>query len=170
MLMKRRALSLVLVGLSLCLLAGCRRKPPQTAPDVLPMSTESVATPEPTPAPSPEPAPAPTTPANPLDGDDIDAANAYARSQGLLGDVYYVYDSSDLSEEARQRLADNARFLQRYPRFDATIEGHCDERGTAEYNLALGERRAQAARGYLTAMGVDGARLRTISYGKERAV
>ena len=68
---------------------------------------------------------------------------------------------------ARQTLDENAALLKRYPSWTVTIEGHCDERGTAEYNLALGERRAVAARAYLVSLGISADRLRTVSYGKE---
>jgi peptidoglycan-associated lipoprotein len=164
--MPRQALYLVLIGLSLTLLPGCSRKKPTTAPSA-PVQEEVVAAPAP--APEPPAAPEPAPPADPLAG-DLASVNEYLRSQGLLGDVYYAYDSSDLSEEARQRLAANARFFKDHPAFEALIEGHCDERGTPEYNLALGERRASSARGYLASLGVDGSRLRTITYGEERPV
>ena len=82
--------------------------------------------------------------------------------------VRFDYDSSTLSDAARAALNAQAAFLRSNPDLRITVEGHCDERGTREYNLALGERRASAARDYLVAQGIDGARIRTISYGKER--
>ena len=82
--------------------------------------------------------------------------------------VYFDYDSSALSDEARATLDAQAAFMRSNPSIRITLEGHCDERGTREYNLALGERRASSARDYLVAQGIDGARIRTISYGKER--
>jgi len=86
-----------------------------------------------------------------------------------VGDrVFFGFDRYDLSAEARATLDRQAAWLNKYPAVNVTIEGHADERGTREYNLALGERRATAARNYLIAAGVDGARLRTVSYGKER--
>lgn len=165
--MPRQALCLLVIGLSLTLLPGCSRKKAKTAPQA-PLQEEVSAAPAPAPEPAPAPAPAPE-PMDPLEG-DLASVNEYLRSQGLLGDVYYAYDSSDLSPEARQRLAANARFFNEHPVFEALIEGHCDERGTPEYNLALGERRASSARSYLASLGVDGARLRTITYGEERPV
>ena len=166
--MSRQALCLMLVGLSLTLLPGCSRKKPATAP-AAPLQ-EIAATPAPAPEPPSAPAPAPAPePADPLEG-DLASVNEYLRSQGMLGDVYYAYDSADLSAEARQRLAANARFFNDHPVFEGLIEGHCDEQGTPEYNLALGERRANSARNYLTSLGVDGSRLRTITYGEERPV
>jgi peptidoglycan-associated lipoprotein len=88
-----------------------------------------------------------------------------------VGDrVFFEEDSSDLSGPARQTLDKQATWLRQYARYPVTIEGHADERGTREYNLALGARRAQSARDYLVARGVDGGRLRTVSFGKERPV
>jgi peptidoglycan-associated lipoprotein len=86
-----------------------------------------------------------------------------------VGDrVFFGYDRSDVTGEARATLDAQAAWLKRYPNVSLTVEGHADERGTREYNLALGERRATAARNYLVAQGIDASRLRTVSYGKER--
>jgi len=82
--------------------------------------------------------------------------------------VFFAYDSSDLTDHARATLAKQAEWLMHYPRVRVTIEGHCDERGTREYNLALGDRRATAVKNYLIALNVPANRLKTISYGKER--
>ena len=88
-----------------------------------------------------------------------------------VGDiVYFSTDSTDLSPEAQQTLAGQARWLQQYAKYTITIEGHADERGTREYNIALGARRAQSVRDFLARNGVTAARIRTISYGKERPV
>jgi peptidoglycan-associated lipoprotein len=84
-----------------------------------------------------------------------------------LQPVFFEYDSSELSPEAQTILQTDAERLRANPRWVITIEGHCDERGTAEYNLALGERRAVAARTYLVSLGIAADRLRTVSYGKE---
>jgi peptidoglycan-associated lipoprotein len=86
-----------------------------------------------------------------------------------VGDrVFFGYDQIDLSAEGRATLTRQAAWLRQYARVTVTIEGHADERGTREYNLALAERRAQSVRNYLVAQGIDGARIETISYGKER--
>jgi len=86
-----------------------------------------------------------------------------------VGDrVFFEFDSSVLSSRARQTLENQAAWMNRYPSVRLLVEGHCDERGTREYNLALGERRAAAAKNYLVALGVAETRLTTISYGKER--
>ena len=88
-----------------------------------------------------------------------------------VGDiVYFTTDSTDLSPELQQTLANQARWLQQYSQYTITIEGHADERGTREYNIALGAKRAMAVRNYLAQNGVNAQRIRTISYGKERPV
>jgi peptidoglycan-associated lipoprotein len=86
-----------------------------------------------------------------------------------VGDrVFFDYDSYEIRPDAQDTLKKQAAFLQQYGQYRVTVEGHCDERGTREYNLALGERRANAVKNYLVALGVDPNRLQTISYGKER--
>lgn len=82
--------------------------------------------------------------------------------------IYFDFDSSTLSDTARQTLTKNSALLKQNPRTRIVVEGHCDERGSDEYNLALGERRAQAAVHYLKTLGVQADRLSTISYGKEK--
>ena len=86
-----------------------------------------------------------------------------------VGDrVFYAFDASTLSDDARATLDRQAAWMGRYPQVSVQLAGNCDERGTEEYNLALGQRRANAARDYLVARGVSSARISTISYGKER--
>ena len=88
-----------------------------------------------------------------------------------VGDiVYFTTDSTDLTPEATAILQKQSQWLQQYPQYTITIEGHADERGTREYNLALGDRRANAAKNYLAARGISSARISVISYGKERPV
>jgi peptidoglycan-associated lipoprotein len=88
-----------------------------------------------------------------------------------VGDiVYFTTDSTDLSTESQQTLVNQARWLQQYSQYTITIEGHADERGTREYNIALGAKRAQVVRDFLARNGVNPQRIRTISYGKERPV
>jgi peptidoglycan-associated lipoprotein len=84
-----------------------------------------------------------------------------------LHPVFFEVDSADLTAPGQATLQQNAGVLKKYNNWQITIEGHCDERGTAEYNLALGERRAQAARDYLVSLGIPATRVRTVSYGKE---
>ena len=122
-------------------------------------------------SPPPE-APPPASPGGPGSG-GIGSRNIVPGSQQDLeasaGDrIFFAFDRSDISPEAREILARQADWLRRYPNVSVTIEGHCDERGTREYNLALGERRAQAAKNVLVATGIPAARISTISYGKER--
>jgi peptidoglycan-associated lipoprotein len=84
--------------------------------------------------------------------------------------VFFAYDQATISPEGQQILERQATWLKRYSQVSVTIEGHCDERGTREYNLALGERRAQAVKNILVALGIPAARIQTISYGKERPI
>jgi peptidoglycan-associated lipoprotein len=91
-------------------------------------------------------------------------------SQNVGDIVYFSTDSVDLTPEASQTLAKQAQWLRQYPQYTITIEGHADERGTREYNIALGARRATTVRNYLSQNGVPAQRIRTISYGKERPV
>ena len=100
------------------------------------------------------------------------ATTSGANQAGLraeAGDrVFFAFDKSDITPEARQILQKQADWLKKYSQVTVTIEGHCDERGTREYNLALGERRATAVKNALVALGIPAARVSTISYGKER--
>jgi peptidoglycan-associated lipoprotein len=119
--------------------------------------------------------------ANPLDsGPDVRAVGSdgasgtdFPSSEALgegspLADVHFEYDRANLTDEARATLEKHALWLQGNRNARVTVEGHCDERGTTEYNLALGEQRARAARDYLATLGVSASRMRTVSYGKER--
>ena len=110
-----------------------------------------------------------------LTGMDANASAATPGSQQdfvvNVGDrVFFESDQTDLTQQAIATLEKQAQWLQSYPRYSFTIEGHADERGTREYNIALGARRAQSVRTYMTSRGIDPSRMRTISYGKERPV
>jgi len=123
-------------------------------------------------SPPPEAPPA-AAPGGPGGAGGIGSRNIVPGSQQDLeasaGDrIFFSFDRSDISPEAREILTRQADWLRRYPNVTVTIEGHCDERGTREYNLALGERRAQAAKNVLVALGIPASRISTISYGKER--
>ena len=99
------------------------------------------------------------------------AAGSVEEFTTTVGDrVFFGFDRYDLTAEAQAQLQKVAAWLKTYPQYRFIIEGHCDDRGTREYNLALGERRATAARNYLIALGIDANRMQTISYGKERPV
>ena len=144
---------------------GCSKKKPEAPVE---MAVEETVAPAEEVAPPPAPPIEDETP--PLMSEDLRIVNEYAKEQGLLGDVYYDFDKYDLKPEALERLAKNAAFMKEHPEFTFSIEGHCDERGTNEYNLALGDRRANAGSGYLTSLGVSASRFQTISYGEERPV
>lgn len=121
----------------------------------------------------PAPAPGPTGPGGPGGGAPTGAAVPGSQQDlaQTAGDrVFFEFDRSDITSEAQQILERQAAWLQRYPNVTVTIEGHCDERGTREYNLALGERRASAVKNVLVAAGIPASRIATISYGKERPI
>lgn len=99
--------------------------------------------------------------------DDLQRGGGSAAASGPLKDVYFGYDRFDLSSDARAILKANADWLKANPSARVQIEGHCDERGTVEYNLALGSKRAQSAKDYLETLGIAAARLSVISYGEE---
>lgn len=102
------------------------------------------------------------------DPGDVDVSDlAEGEPAVMLRDVFFAFDQYDLDTEARAVLADNNRSL-RDSNVRILVEGHCDERGTTQYNLALGEKRAQAAKGYLVSLGIDAGRIDVVSYGKER--
>jgi peptidoglycan-associated lipoprotein len=164
----------VLVAATAGVAACGGNKPPVTTPatpDPFPRPADPappVRPPEPPPRPveSPTPPPIPTnTPitADPLAAMSPDDINRTA----TLKPVFFVYDSDQLDDAARQALNDNAQTLKKYAAWVITVEGHCDERGSAEYNLALGDRRALAARNYLVSLGIAAERVKTVSYGKE---
>ncbi len=111
----------------------------------------------------------PTDSSGSATGAGAPAAGSLEEFEVVVGNrVFFDYDSYEIRPDAQDTLQKQAAWLQQYGQYAVTIEGHCDERGTREYNLALGERRANAVRNYLVALGVDGNRLQTISYGKER--
>jgi len=85
-----------------------------------------------------------------------------------VSDAYFDYDSAEIRGDAKDALRKSATFFKKYPTMRITIEGHCDERGSTEYNLALGDRRANAVKAYLVGLGIPGDRLNTVSYGKEK--
>jgi peptidoglycan-associated lipoprotein len=154
--------------------SACSKKPPfAAAPPPGPMPGAFAPAPADAGGPvrPPDPPPIPldsaitSSPLDSWDSKSIDAINSAADAP--LKPALFTFDSDELSEDAKRVLGANAEVLKTYPTWVVTIEGHSDERGTAEYNLALGDRRALAARTYLLSLGIPAHRLRTVSYGKE---
>lgn len=152
--MRRAILAATL--LSAVALAACSKKHPET----LPPQAANVA----------EAQEGPQTPSGvsnaPVPGSNADFV-AQMNGQNV---IHFDTDKYDIDDVDAAALRSQAQYLQRYPDRHVTIEGHCDERGTREYNLALGERRANAAKNYLTGLGIDGSRISVTSYGEERPV
>jgi peptidoglycan-associated lipoprotein len=163
-----RPLMLVIAVVSLAVALACGGKKPPVARPMPPPPPTNPATPPRPPAP-PSPVSEPTiVPPEPVPDDAISSASLDDLNKNSpLKPVFYELDSSELNAASQKVLDENAALLKRYATWAVTVEGHCDERGTAEYNLALGERRAIAARAYLVSLGISADRLRTVSYGKE---
>lgn len=139
----------LLVATALIAVAGCAKKPPAELP------------------PAPEQAPATEAPPPPEAG-PVPGSQAHFLANVASDRVFFATDESNIDAEDQATLRSQAAYLRQYPNVRVTIEGHADERGTREYNLALGERRANAAKNYLASLGIDASRISTISYGKER--
>lgn len=172
--MNRKALTCLILAAAMFPLYGCPKKKPATPAQDLNVDTTTV---QPTPPPAPATdVPEPMAPKvddqveDRLLSADLQVVNDELRRRGFAADVYFQYDEASLSDETRDRLSKNADLLKGAPQLTLIIEGHADERGTNEYNLALGERRANAAKDYLSSLGVGDGRLRTLSYGEERPV
>ncbi len=166
--MRRKALTLVTLLLVAALGSACgsKRKPAVTAAPP-PVDTGAGSRPSDTPPPSDAGDDLRPLSDEGASGSDLAVSDAGGEG-GPLGDIRFDYDAAPLSDEARATLEKHALWLQNRREVRVTIEGHCDERGTVEYNLALGEQRARAARDYLVSLGVSAERLSTVSYGKER--
>jgi len=165
-----RHLGITVAVICLLAVAACSRRdkpllPPQPAPvaDAAPPAVDG-------------PPPAPPRGVERLeDRQPVAAADEGIASRSLdelnrdspLRPAFFLLDSSDLDDTGRSVVTSNVEVLKKYPQWVITIEGHCDERGTAEYNLALGERRAAAVKTYMVSLGIAESRLRTVSYGKE---
>jgi peptidoglycan-associated lipoprotein len=159
-------LSLLLLLAFVLIVAGCK-KPVEDVPEQ----------PEPEqdqPAPPPEPEPEPEVVTEPFPSEDVAVEEpvpptvAELNRSGVLKTVYFAFDSSDLDDTARATIQANAEWLADNGPHKIVIEGHCDERGTIEYNLALGERRASAVRDYMASLGIPASGIRIVSYGEER--
>lgn len=174
--MSARALRLIaLLLVVVATTTACSKKKPPVARPVPPppsadagVTTAPPAPPEPLPEPEPAISSVPVEPG--LSGTNIDY-NARSlddlNRESPLQPVFFGLDNAEIGADFQATLQKNAEILRQYPNWVVTIEGHCDERGTAEYNLSLGERRAQAARAYLISLGIPAERLKTVSYGKE---
>ena len=149
--MRKIAIAVTLAGA--LALSACKKEPPEELP---PPPQQDVVT----------PTPGTPTPTGPVPGTQAHFAQAM---QGR-DTIYFDTDKFDIDSEDQAALRQQAQYLQQYPNVRATVEGHCDERGTREYNIALGERRANAAKNYLVSLGVGADRVTTVSYGKERPV
>jgi len=151
----RKVLFLAVVLVSVLSLVGChpKKKTPVVPPSETQPLSEKVVTQEPAEGASEKP----VTPLRPGEGEE-----------GVLKDVNFEYDKYNLTDEAAEVMGVNGEYLMTHPEVRVLIEGHCDERGTEEYNLALGEKRALAARDYLVRFGIARERLSIISYGEER--
>jgi peptidoglycan-associated lipoprotein len=163
----RRVAILLLLLVTVTAGACGKKKPPIARPIPPPPSTGSTTvTPPPEP---PAPAAEPTTvPPQPVAEDSIAAGSIDDINRNSpLQPLFYELDMAEVDAAGQRVLQSNAEVMRRYPTWQISIEGHCDERGTAEYNLALGERRAVAARNYLVSLGIPADRLKTVSYGKE---
>ncbi len=139
----------LMIGAATLALGACAKKAPEQLP---PPPQETQAT-----------TPAPAAPAGPVPGSQEDFVASVTADR-----IFFDTDKSDVDDEDAATLRSQAAWLAKYPSKRITVEGHCDERGTRDYNIALGERRANAAKNYLAGLGVDPSRITTISYGKER--
>lgn len=158
--MTRGQLCAVAVVFAVGAFAGCGKKAPPPPPPAPPAAPAT-----------PPPAPAPEASAEPV-ADEYSRIKAMASDEierlGLLSDIHFDYDEYALREGDREILNRNAEALKKFDFIKITVEGHCDERGSVEYNLALGERRAVAVMNYLVSLGVPKGNLSTISFGEER--
>lgn len=143
-------LALAVGLLSLIVAVGCASRKQVSTP-----------VPEPTEPPVTETAPPPSTDTAPPPSSDEGTSTA-------LQDAYFDFDDASLRDDAKNALEGNAKYMERNSSVAVVVEGHCDERGSVEYNIALGEKRARAAKDFLVSYGVTASRITTISYGKER--
>jgi peptidoglycan-associated lipoprotein len=162
----RRVASLVALTAAVAVFAaGCHKKVPAPAPAPPPPPPTAPATPPPPapPPPRPAPAPAPLTEEQIFAQKSLDQLNA----EKPLDDVFFELDQSTIRDEGRNSLQKDADWMKKWTSTQVTVEGHCDSRGSSEYNLALGSRRAEAVKDYLVSLGVATNRLSVVSKGKE---
>lgn len=165
--MRARSLSIVALGVMLTLaVSGCHKKVPQVAaapPAPPPAAPAPPPPPPPPPAPRPAPAPAALTDEEIFQRKTLDQLNA----ERPLADVFFDYDMSEIRADARAPLQANADWMKKWTGTQIALEGHADARGSAEYNLALGSRRANSVKDYLVSLGVAATRVTVVSKGKE---
>jgi peptidoglycan-associated lipoprotein len=148
---------------ALAIFGGCAKKAAEPGP------MDQAAAPAPEPAPVQEYTPEPVAPAPTPAPEMAPAPDPTAFNVSDLVDVFFDFDKADLSAGSRDTLANDAKLLKAASGVKIVVEGHCDERGTNEYNLGLGERRANAVKNYLVSLGISASRIKTISYGEEKA-
>jgi peptidoglycan-associated lipoprotein len=153
--------TLLLLGAATAYLTACSCAKPAPTP---PPEVKVAPTPAPKPVAVKQPEVAPVPVAKTDELGDLEALN----KAGYLKDVFFDFDKFAVRADQRDPLAADAEWLKKYPKVKVRVEGHCDERGTAQYNMALGEKRASAVKDYLSSLGVDAGRIETVSYGKEK--
>jgi peptidoglycan-associated lipoprotein len=166
--MRRRAGVVAAFAIAVAVSGACGKKKPDAAPPLPPPPVAEAPRTTPTPPPPPPTPPRENTPRTPTEDEvfaskSLDALNA----EKPLGDVFFALDSAQLGDDARPILQRNLEWMKRWPSTRIMVEGHADSRGTAEYNLALGEKRATAVRAYLLSLGLDANRIQIVSKGKE---
>lgn len=168
---QRRAMMAAVVLLGVLAGACAKKQPPIARPAPPPPPSSSTSTTPARPPAPPEPVSEPTIPTPaplPNEGDLGSRSLDDLNRESPFKPVFYDFDSTDLNASGQAALNENAELMKRYPSWVVTVEGHCDERGTTEYNLHLGERRAEAVRKYLVNLGMDRKLIKAVSYGEER--
>lgn len=171
-----KAFAITLAFLALVVAPACHKQPPMkvapsadTTPVVPPIPpTVTTATAQTVPPETDFVSPKTDTIATDTLPNDIEELNRVAQARGYIQDAFFEFNDSTLTADAQSALTSSATWLKKNPQYNLLIEGHCDERGTEQYNLALGDRRANQSKEYLVTLGIDSGRIRTVSYGEER--
>ncbi len=167
--MRREAKKLMVIAVLMTVaVSACGKKPAPVARPMPPPAVIAGGAGDPAPPPPPEPVSEPVI-VPPMPAEDLISGKSLddLNRDSPLTPLFFELDSSEVSADGQRVLQDNAAIMKKYATWSVTIEGHCDERGTAEYNLALGERRALAAKTYLVSLGIPADKIKTVSYGKE---
>ena len=167
--MRRQTNRLMMVAVLMTLAVGaCGKKQPPIARPMPPPGNTGTPTANVMPPPPPTPVAEPTITVPPMPDDSIASKSLDDLNRDSpLKPLFFELDSAEVSADGQRLLQENAAVMKKYPGWQVTIEGHCEELGTAEYNLALGERRALAAKNYLVSLGIPADKVKTVSYGKE---